>query len=80
MRVGLGPGRVIEYLYPGLFHPARFVRQVYWRLYNNLYVGDSDALVPYYPRFERVSVDLVLGSEAHPEPHLCKREFFDLFI
>ena len=23
----------------GLFHPARSVREVYWRLYNNLYIG-----------------------------------------
>ena len=23
----------------GLFHPARKVREVYWRLYNSLYIG-----------------------------------------
>ncbi len=23
----------------GLFHPARKVREVYWRLYNNVYIG-----------------------------------------
>lgn len=35
----------------GLFHPARKVREVYWRLYNNVYIGsqvgarDSERLV-----------------------------------
>ena len=36
----------------GLFHPARKVREVYWRLYNNLYIGAQDALVGCYPRLE----------------------------
>jgi hypothetical protein len=34
----------------GLFHPARKVREVYWRLYNNVYIGAQDALVALYPR------------------------------
>lgn len=25
----------------GLFHPARKVREVYWRLYNNVYIGSQ---------------------------------------
>ncbi|KAF9005936.1 small nuclear ribonucleoprotein [Cyathus striatus] len=32
-----------------LFHPARKVREVYWRIYNALYLGAEDALVPFYP-------------------------------
>ena len=36
----------------GLWHPARKVRQVYWRLYNNLYIGAQDALVACYPRMQ----------------------------
>lgn len=35
----------------GLFHPARKVRQTYWRVYNNLYIGGQDALVAFAPRF-----------------------------
>ena len=54
LRVPLGAGTMLAYLLPGLFHPARFVRQVYWRMYNNLYVGDPDGLVPFYPRFEHI--------------------------
>lgn len=35
----------------GLFHPARKVRQTYWKVYNNLYIGAQDALVAFMPRF-----------------------------
>ena len=36
--------------FQGLFHPARKVRDVYWKLYNSLYIGSQDALVAGYPR------------------------------
>ena len=36
----------------GLFHPARKVRDVYWKIYNSLYIGGQDALVGGYPRVE----------------------------
>ncbi|KAI0821597.1 small nuclear ribonucleoprotein [Irpex lacteus] len=49
MRVTLGPGVLLSYVLQGLFHPARKVREVYWRIYNSLYLGASDALVPFYP-------------------------------
>lgn len=52
IRVALGPGVVLLYLLQGLFHPAKRVRVVYWRLYNMLYVGSQDALVPYLPELE----------------------------
>ncbi|KAJ6683591.1 hypothetical protein OIU85_007295 [Salix viminalis] len=32
-----------------LFHPARKVREVYWKIYNSLYIGAQDALVAAYP-------------------------------
>ena len=37
-------------LFQGLFHPARKVRDVYWKVYNTVYIGAQDALVPFYPR------------------------------
>lgn len=37
--------------FQGLFHPARKVRQTYWKVYNNLYIGAQDALVAFTPRF-----------------------------
>lgn len=36
----------------GLWHPARKVREVYWKIYNNLYIGAQDSLVAFYPRLE----------------------------
>ncbi|OII71016.1 HEAT repeat family protein [Cryptosporidium andersoni] len=48
-RVSVGPGTILLYLLQGLFHPARRVRTVYWKLYNNLYIGSQDALVPFFP-------------------------------
>ena len=44
LRVGLGVNRIMPYLMQGLFHPARKVRDVYWKIYNNLYVGAADSL------------------------------------
>ncbi|KAI9834716.1 MAG: U2 snRNP component prp10 [Phylliscum demangeonii] len=49
IRVAVGTGVVANYLWAGLFHSARKVRQPYWRLYNDAYVHAADALVPYYP-------------------------------
>ena len=51
-RVSLGPGVLLGYTLQGLFHPARKVRETYWRVYNNLYIGGQDALVPAYPQLE----------------------------
>ncbi|KAJ2796086.1 Splicing factor 3B subunit 1, partial [Coemansia guatemalensis] len=36
----------------GLFHPARAVRDVYWRIFNMSYVAAQPALVAFYPRIE----------------------------
>ncbi|KAJ2690328.1 U2 snRNP component prp10 [Coemansia spiralis] len=51
-RVCLGPGRIVQYSLQGLFHPARKVREVYWRIYNMTFVASQPALVAYYPRIE----------------------------
>merc|ERR1712048_819329 len=48
----LGPTKVLQYVLQGLWHPARRVRTVYWRVYNNLYIGSQDALIPSYPKLE----------------------------
>jgi len=52
MRVALGPGAILLYVLQGLYHPARRVREVYWKIYNMLYIGSQDALVAYYPNLE----------------------------
>jgi splicing factor 3B subunit 1 len=48
-RVTVGPTKVLQYVMLGLFHPARRVREVYWKLYNSLYIGAQEAIVPSYP-------------------------------
>ena len=36
MRVALGPTKIMQYALQGLFHPARKIRNVYWKIYNSL--------------------------------------------
>ncbi len=65
LRLSLGPGVVMNYTAAGLFHPARRVRESYWRIYNNMYLGSASALVAHYPRTEtdryhRPDLDLFL--------------------
>ena len=52
VRLAVGTGAVMNYVWAGLFHPARKVRVPYWRLYNDCYVQSADAMVPYYPPLE----------------------------
>jgi splicing factor 3B subunit 1 len=52
IRMAIGPGLLMNYVWAGLFHPARKVRHVYWRLYNDSYVQASDAMIPYYPNLD----------------------------
>ena len=68
LRVCLGPTRLLLYTLQGLFHPARKVRDVYWKVYNNLYIGSQAGLVPAYPRigddvlnqYQRTQLELFL--------------------
>jgi splicing factor 3B subunit 1 len=50
IRITVGVGKVLTYIIQGLFHPARRVREVFWRIYNVLYLGNQDGLVMNYPR------------------------------
>ncbi|KAL8139367.1 hypothetical protein V2J09_005388 [Rumex salicifolius] len=52
MRVAVGPACVLNYCLQGLFHPARKVREVYWKIYNSLYIGGQDSLVAAYPTLQ----------------------------
>ncbi|KAH8279574.1 hypothetical protein KR018_002101 [Drosophila ironensis] len=68
LRVSLGPIKILQYTLQGLFHPARKVRDVYWKIYNSLYIGGQDALIAGYPRitndpknqYERYEMDYTL--------------------
>lgn len=52
VRMAVGNGLVLQYVWCGLFHPARKVRTPYWRLYNDTYVHSADSMVPYYPNLD----------------------------
>ncbi len=52
VRNAVGPGIVLNYIWAGLFHPARKVREPYWKIYNSAYIQNCDSMVPYYPEFE----------------------------
>ncbi|KAJ3036719.1 Splicing factor 3B subunit 1 [Rhizophlyctis rosea] len=68
LRVALGPSVILSYLLQGMFHPARRVREIYWKIYNNCYIGSQDALVAFYPRIE--------GDEGR----FYEREHLDLIV
>lgn len=70
MMVALGPSRMFYYCLQGLFHPARFVRDVHWKLYNSLYIFSQDALSPLYPRLE----------DDQPERNSYRRTHLELFV
>eukprot|EP00924_Labyrinthula_sp_SR-Ha-C_P006474 augustus_masked-scaffold_80-processed-gene-0.36-mRNA-1 protein AED:0.00 eAED:0.00 QI:0/-1/0/1/-1/1/1/0/968 len=66
LRLVLGSPRVFLYTVQGLYHPARRVREMYWKIYNNLYVYGPEKLVPCYPRItgedigeEKIGMDYV---------------------
>ncbi|KAL3917363.1 MAG: hypothetical protein SGILL_004749 [Bacillariaceae sp.] len=52
LTVALGPNVILQYTLQGLYHPARKVREVYWRVFNTLYIYQADALVAGYPMIE----------------------------
>mmetsp|Transcript_21929 Transcript_21929/g.52190 ORF Transcript_21929/g.52190 Transcript_21929/m.52190 type:complete len:1275 (+) Transcript_21929:75-3899(+) len=52
LMVALGPNIILQYTLQGLYHPARKVRDVYWRVFNTLYIYNSDALVASFPAVE----------------------------
>jgi splicing factor 3B subunit 1 len=52
LMVALGPNVILQYTLQGLYHPARKVREMHWRVFNTLYIYSADALVPGYPIVE----------------------------
>lgn len=52
LMVALGPNIILQYTLQGLYHPARRVREVFWKVFNTLYIYGADALVMGYPMLE----------------------------
>ena len=71
LRVGLGVNRLMSYILQGLFHPARRIRDVYWRIYNLMYVGAQDDLCACYPTLPSESNNKVLKGVAMSEKKKC---------
>ncbi|KAG7193144.1 uncharacterized protein KQ657_000898 [Scheffersomyces spartinae] len=69
LRISIGIGVFSNYLWSGLFHPARKVRSPYWKMLNQAIIYNSDSLVPYYPRFDKLE-----GGKDYNIPEL------DIFI
>lgn len=69
----IGYGRYMNYIWAGLFHPARKVRVSYWKLFNYAYVQLADAMVPYYPTLDNL-------GDADDEAKQYAIEDYDLFI
>ena len=57
--------QILQYVLQGLFHPARKVRDVYWKIYNNLYIGSQDALVAGYPIVNNNGNNVYTRDELH---------------
>lgn len=55
----LGPGEFTNYVWSGLFHPSKNVRKAFWKVYNNVYIQQGDALVPYYPITNEASLNVM---------------------
>jgi splicing factor 3B subunit 1 len=72
-RVAVGPGVILNYALQGLFHPARKVRETYWKIYNTLYIANQDALVAYYPSLN------LLSKESQENPMYTRSEL-DLML
>ena len=77
--VGLGPNTILQYALQGLYHPARKVREVHWKVFNTLYIYSSDALVMGYPNFEDETVHNTSNPEPSYENHYA-RTSLELFI
>lgn len=56
LRIVLGPGVFFNYIWTGLFQAARKVRAPYWKVFNSAYIQNCDNIVPYYPRFDNLTL------------------------
>eukprot|EP00497_Spongosphaera_streptacantha_P002572 TRINITY_DN316_c0_g1_i3.p1 TRINITY_DN316_c0_g1~~TRINITY_DN316_c0_g1_i3.p1 ORF type:complete len:698 (+),score=189.65 TRINITY_DN316_c0_g1_i3:190-2094(+) len=71
LRIALGPLLLLQYNLQGLFHPARKVRTVYWKIYNNIYIASADTLTAGYP---------MLTSDMNTEQNTYTRDELLVFV
>mmetsp|Transcript_15380 Transcript_15380/g.24343 ORF Transcript_15380/g.24343 Transcript_15380/m.24343 type:complete len:257 (-) Transcript_15380:22-792(-) len=49
LRISIGSYKIIYYTFLGLFHASKRVREIYWNIYNILYIGSQTSLILSYP-------------------------------
>ena len=76
--VSLGPNMILQYVLQGLYHPARKVRESYWKVYNLLYIYAADALVMGYPTYLNMTT-IKEGNDEHHSNNYA-RTTLELFI
>lgn len=54
LRTIIGIGPFLNYIWAGLFHPAKKVRAAFWKVYNRAYIQNCDIMVPNYPTFDNL--------------------------
>lgn len=74
----VGPATILTYLLQGLFHPARKVRDIYWKVYNNIYILHQDSMVAAYPRIQDENLERWNNPNGHATNYV--RTDLDLFI
>ncbi|KAA8498508.1 Splicing factor 3B subunit 1 [Porphyridium purpureum] len=64
LSLAVGPSTVLTYLLQGLYHPARKVRQTYWKLYQSLHRLTASSMLVAYPRLVDDSSARIDGASA----------------
>jgi splicing factor 3B subunit 1 len=47
--IALGGARLFMYTSAGLFHPARKVREIFWKIHNSIHISAYESLVSVQP-------------------------------
>ncbi len=63
--LAIGPARVLNFCLAGLFHPARKVRMIYWKIYNTLLFNFQDKMIACYPPVQELPDDVAAGRKYH---------------
>ncbi|ABA27354.1 mRNA splicing factor U2 snRNP subunit (nucleomorph) [Bigelowiella natans] len=53
LRLTIGPEIMMFYVFAGIFHTSKKVRDIYWRIYNLIYLGSQHMITPLYPSFHK---------------------------
>lgn len=78
--VAVGPNVILSYCYQGLYHPARKVREAYWKVFNLLYIYASDAVVIGYPSYKNMRIEESGAPSSNYDEDLYARTTLELFI